>query len=353
MLQITPNGQHAGHEWTQYRKEVKDEDYSEHEKCGYCNTFILGKLQSGIKCKTCDQVYHEDCFTTDLENLATDISVMSDLSLAEAIVPIQSQDEFDLGGISREESETRLADRKPGSFLLRNSPSGGSHIISRITVGDRLKVDHLKVSQSEVGGVTFYSLRLGQGKRTILDLVNNHREDFQLFHPINCPLSAASREAEPETAEDEENHYDYVDQIDQEVNPEVVVVVTEEESFLGYNHGKITRAEAEEKLARQVEGTFLLREGTDGCLRLSKVSGNFIKHLIVKRDARYSYFLFGNKKFSSLEVMIRFYQNVDNADECWLGVPFYTPEALDKVSLRSPEQNNFNTFISEESGEPD
>ena len=136
MLQITPNGQHAGHEWTQYRKEVKDEDYSEHEKCGYCNTFLLGKLQSGIKCKTCDQVYHEDCFTTDLENLATDISVMSDLSLAEAIVPIQSQDEFDLGGISREESETRLADRKPGSFLLRNSPSEGSHIISRITVGD-------------------------------------------------------------------------------------------------------------------------------------------------------------------------------------------------------------------------
>ena len=330
---------------------MKDENYSQHEKCGYCNLYLLGKLQSGIKCETCNQVYHEDCFTTDSENPATDrrSSVMSDISSSETIVPIQSQDVFDCGGISRGDSEKRLAGRKPGSFLLRISPIEGDHIISRLTAGDRLRVDHLKVDKTEVGDVTFYSLKAGEGRRTILDLVNNHREDFQLFHPINCPLSAASREAEPETAEDEENHYDYVDQIDQEVNPEVVVVVTEEESFLGYNHGKITRAEAEEKLARQVEGTFLLREGTDGGLKISRVphmsgSGNVIKHFIVHRDARDYYYLTGNNKFSSVEEMISFYQKVNNADKYWLGAPLYTPEALEKVSLGSPQQSKTSIF---------
>ena len=82
---------------------MKDENYSQHEKCGYCNLYLLGKLQSGIKCETCNQVYHEDCFTTDSENPATDrrSSIMSDLSSSETIVPIQSQDVFDCGGISR------------------------------------------------------------------------------------------------------------------------------------------------------------------------------------------------------------------------------------------------------------
>ena len=343
---------------------MKDED-SEHEKCGYCNMYLLGKLQSGIKCETCDQVYHEDCFTTDSENPSIDrrFSVMSDLSSSETIVPIPSQDVFDCGGISRDESEKRLAGRKPGSFLLRISPSEGDHIISRLTAGDRLKVDHLKVSQSEVGDVTFYSLMPGQGRRTILDLVNNHREDFQLFHPVNCPFSAASREAEllqPDIAEDEERHYVDFNQLLQqreetaeEASPEEVDVVTEEESFQGYNHGTITRAEAEEKLDRQVEGTFLLREGADG-LRLSRVphmSGNFVKHFIVHRDARDSYYLTGNHKFSSVEEMIRFYQNVDNADKYWLGAPLYTPEALDKVNLRSPQRCRTSIFSYQESQE--
>ena len=158
---------------------------------------------------------------------------MCDISSGETIVPIPSQDVFDCGGISRGDSEKRLVGRKPGSFLLRISPIEGDHIISRLTAGDRLRVDHLKVDKSEVGDVTFYSLRSGEGRRTILDLVNNHREDFQLFHPVNRPLSAASREAEllqPE--EDEESHYVDFNQLlsreesAEEATPEVVDVVT-------------------------------------------------------------------------------------------------------------------------------
>merc|ERR1712150_90840 len=60
-------------------------------------------------------------------------------------------------------------------------------------------------------------------------------------------------------------------------------------------------------------------------------SGNLSKHFIVHRDRHNHFYLTSNEKFSTVEELIRFYQNVDNGDKYWLGGPLYTQQALNKM----------------------
>ena len=292
---------------------------------------------------TCsNQVYHEECFKTDVRIPERD-EVIED----SRIIPIKHQDDFDLGVVDREKAEEILSEKKHGTFLLRFSFKKRKHVISRKKEED---IEHLTVEQVQVGEVMFYSLKPGQGRRSLLLVVENHRLDCQLFIPINSgdrsvPRSRESSVGEleeqiPEVKEDDYIEYDSDEYEEQQATApdnnhglRVTVTVTTEESFEEYNHGDISRFEAEDLLSNEVEGTFLLRE-CEGGLRLSRVPhrfGNLARHFIVHRDRINFYYLTSRQKFRTVEELVAFYQNVENSDKYWLGVPLYTNKALDKV----------------------
>ena len=186
---------HRNHEGVRYRKEIS-EDYSEHRKCGFCKTFLLGKLHSGILCVTCNQVYHEECFKTDIE-----IPKRDEIVEDRRIIPIKHQDDFDLGVVSREVAEEHLSEKKHGTFLLRFSLNKRKHVLSRKLEED---IKHVTVEEVMVGDVKFYSLKPGQGRRSLLLMVENHREDCQLFIPINSGDRSVPRSRESSVGELEE-----------------------------------------------------------------------------------------------------------------------------------------------------
>ena len=295
-------------------------------------------------------MFHDECFKTDI-NIPLDVdrqSLREDQTIDERFLPLQNEEDFEVGTMSRETSEKLLAGRVPGTFMLRFSRKRMQPVISRKTEGS---VEHLPVSQSQVAGLNFYTLMMGHGRRSTLDLVNNHREDLSLLYPINSPPAKLSSEEENKTCTkldlerrmSQESVDDiYVEfnddngEVGIEENPDIVVVVADEGSYQEYNHGTISRFDAEVLLASEVEGTFLLRVCQGGGLRLSRVphrSGNLSKHFIVHRDRHNHFYLTSNEKFSTVEELIRFYQNVDNGDKYWLGGPLYTQQALNKVRV--------------------
>ena len=270
------------------------------------------------------------------------------------IIPIKHQEDFDLGVVSREVAEELLAEKNPGTFMLRFSLKKKMHVISRKLEDD---IEHVTVEQVKVGDVMFYSLKPGQGRRSLLLVVENHRLDCELFIPINSPLATGdcqtvqrSRESsvccedqmEPEKLTEPEPLYvEYDDEEEQvesvENNHSLRVTVTNEDSVDEYNHGDISRYEAEDLLSNEVEGTFLVRECEEGGLRLSRVPhrfGNLARHFIVHRDRTNWFYLTSRQKFRSVEDLVTFYQNVENSDKYWLGAPLYTKRALEKVKGR-------------------
>ena len=295
---------------------------------------------------TCNQVYHEECFKTDIS-----IPEREDVVEDSRIIPIQHQEDFDLGVVSREVAEEILSEKIPGTFLLRFSLKKRMHVISRKLLDD---IEHVTVEQVKVGDVMFFSLKPGQGRRSLLLVVENHRLDCELFIPINSALSGEctvqrSRESsvsvedqvklepEPEYVEYDDDEYEEERAKSTDNNHDLRVAVTTEDRFDEYNHGDISRYEAEDLLSNEVEGTFLVRECEEGGLRLSRVPhrfGNLARHFIVHRDRTSCFYLTSRQKFRSMEELVTFYQNVENSDKYWLGVPLYTKKALEKVSGR-------------------
>ena len=287
---------------------------------------------------TCNQVYHEECFQKDIT-----IPERDEIVEDRRIIPIKHQDDFDLGVVSREVAKELLSEKKHGTFLLRFSLKKRKHVISRKLEED---INHVTVKEVMVGDVKFYSLKPGQGRRSLLLMVENHRLDCQLFTPINSgdgdtpvPRSRdSSVRLEDQNQHLKEDDYDVYDSdvSDQQaktVENSLQVTVTTEESFDEYNHGDISRYEAEDLLSNEVEGTFLVRQ-CEGGLRLSRVPhrfGHLARHFIVHRDRINYFYLTSRQKFRTLEELVAFYQNVENSDKYWLGVPLYTKKALEKV----------------------
>ena len=98
-----------------------------------------------------------------------------------AILPIKTFQEIFIGTASREESEKLLERSKAGSFHVRWSSTQSRYVISR-----RLEEtsDHITVNQTTVGDVQYFSIKAGQGRRSLLLLIESHREDHQLLSPV-------------------------------------------------------------------------------------------------------------------------------------------------------------------------
>ena len=339
-------------------------------KCGSCRAFIPGKFQVCIYCKTCKDYFHEKCFQTENEE-------GNEEDFEEDLIPVDNYAELYVGDTTREYAERLLSVKKPGTFLIRYSKAVNQYVLTSINRKCKeqgMKCDHSKISYTEVGGQGYYSLRPGFGRRTLLAAVEINRRYLGLLYPFNSPESDDLNYVEPEQFSNDEEYVEIgdsdqskVEDTDLESDDELTDLdeelpatadsetpdevddplafpplarrateweLRETSSSRDYDHGDITQQEADQLLADQVEGTFLLRRDTAGIITLSRANHTdceAAQHFVLHTGYR-SVFFIQKKEFPSIEDLVEFYQHIDTSNRFWLGLPLLTEKALCKAS---------------------
>ena len=332
-----------------------------HLKCASCQTFVPGKFQACIYCKTCDDYFHEKCFRTENEE-GNEEDFEED-----PLIPVDNYAELYVGDTTREYAERLLSAKKPGTFLIRYSKTVNQYVLTSINKKSKdqgMKCDHSKISYTEVAGRAYYSLRPGDGRPSLLAAVEINRRHLRLLYPFHSPTSEDLNYVQhdqvfndEECAEigDSESKDLHKDDSDSNVNnkddgenvgvedllpfPLLVKKVGEggETSSGDFNYGDITEEKAEELLCDQVEGTFLLRQDKAGTFRLSRANHTdcqIAQHFVLNTGHK-SFFFIPKKKFPSIEDLVEFYQSIDTSNQYWLGLPLLTEKALCKASKDS------------------
>ena len=321
---------HDGHECKLYRKEVQENQAEEeHQKCADCDYYLFGKLQMGVKCYTCNGIYHEECFKSDKEEVNEEnLDDPEDI----LILNIDSQSDFDMGTCSKDAAEDLLNDKVKGTFLLRYSKKKDSYVISRKlhlnepgTRRETTSYAHHVIDEEVSHGIKYYWLEYGQGYKTILELVEHHRKTHCLYTPIN---SAPSEYETENTIIVQRPSFH-----DEQYQPLTRIEAQKQTPFTDYLHGDMVREEAGNFLENQPEGTFIIRRN-DGGYRISRVpssNGSRLRHFVIhtNRDGQYS--LSKKKYFNTIEDMVENYQHVDKSNQYWLGEPKLNKTAQDRL----------------------
>ena len=109
---------HINHECVVFREEVgENTETQQHSSCKGCGKFFTGKLQSGIECKTCNDLFHKECFALikdddDYEKNEEEFDDPEDL----LIIQTESIDEFYLGEMDRNTAKKKLKRKRRGTF---------------------------------------------------------------------------------------------------------------------------------------------------------------------------------------------------------------------------------------------
>ena len=156
-------------------------------KCASCQTFVPGKFQTCIYCKTCEEYFHERCFQTETEHDEGNEDTIEE----DPLIPVENLAELDVGEASREEAERLLSVKRPGTFLIRHSKTVNQYVLSSSSrkAEGGLRCDHCKISYTEVAGRAYYSLRPGDGRPSLLAAVEINRRHLRLLYPFHSPTS--------------------------------------------------------------------------------------------------------------------------------------------------------------------
>eukprot|EP00092_Neocalanus_flemingeri_P013360 GFUD01014404.1.p1 GENE.GFUD01014404.1~~GFUD01014404.1.p1 ORF type:complete len:1194 (+),score=272.25 GFUD01014404.1:67-3648(+) len=324
---------HNLHECELYRKEViENVDEEVHQKCADCGEFLLGKLQTGIKCITCNGVFHEECFKSDKETIYGEESLDHPEDLL--IIPVDLISDYDMGTASKAVAEDLLADKPMGTFLLRYSQRKGQYVISRKLhlndPGTRPNTNvfaHHLINQQEIYGTMYYWMEHGEGRTTVFEVVENHRKSHRLYIPINNSEAEDATQI-MELVGNNEPAYTESRPVSRMLNTDF----HHQTPFNDYHHGDMKKEEAEKILKNEPEGKFILRNN-DG-YRISRVpcsNGSRIRHFIIHTDKVGQFSVSKLKKFWTIEDLIENYQNMDEKHKYWLGEPFLNKMALDRL----------------------
>ena len=235
--------------------------------CGECRDFLLGRLQAGIKCITCNTVYHEACIQTSNEQ---ERSVRRENTIQSDII---SEEDFYLGELTRPEANEKLRNKEDGTFFVRFSKNHLRYILSRKGGEKGGDFAHFTIQQEEVQGTVYYWLKQGKADPSLLQVVKAHRQSHKLKFPFSEGLQFHQelRAGEPK----EEDPYDMLEteQQEAEISAEDEANEEQERSWEEYSHGQMGKEEAERLLEGKKEGAFLIRINNNG-YRLSRVPRN-------------------------------------------------------------------------------
>ena len=240
--QILPSSSHSGHEYEFFKNSVSfvdgvivDENERDHVICGVCNNFLGGKIFTGVYCTTCNKYFHVGCF--EKEPTRGDTGALQ-LSHQPAEVSSTSPSHWDMGKISEREAKRLLRDKRRGTFLVRFSGRKGNYYLNTNNPGREVR----KILNVDINGQEYFYTKEGFSYRTIQELIDQNRGEYNLLFPVGC---------------EESNMLDEDDRDEEQIED-----IIEEENL---NHGDISREEAERRLKNgDPSKYFLIRSNEDG-----------------------------------------------------------------------------------------
>jgi len=90
--------------------------------CRHCSKFLKGRIHQGYRCKVCEIAVHKGCIPS------TGRCKQNPISMPPPICDRQlSEFNWFVGNMDRETAESRLENRRIGTYLLRVRPQGASN----------------------------------------------------------------------------------------------------------------------------------------------------------------------------------------------------------------------------------
>ena len=84
----------------------------QHESCKDCGNFFKGKLQTGIHCRTCNDLFHKECFASNKDDdYGTEEEKFDDPEDL-LITPTDSREDFYLGEMDQSNAKKKLKPKR-------------------------------------------------------------------------------------------------------------------------------------------------------------------------------------------------------------------------------------------------
>ena len=305
---VQEGSNHEGHLYRRYRGRG---DLAECGlRCGECQQLMQGLLFFGINCKTCKEIFHEECFSADKSESLSEDEDGDDEKIEDAIYYIIQKrfdlvlEDFFVPGVDETRAEELLSKRQFGAFLMISTGTA-----KWLIVKEQDRLGSYEIKKIKVHGGTLYFLEKGTSAPNVVDLISKHRRTHLLLTPIRL------------------NDNDETEQDDKEVvSVEEVKEYQSEhvETHSSYFWGHITAKEAEDLLKESPPGSFLLRKKDDE-FRLSwKSFGLKLHHAVIQNvhgGFRGIPGLRANVTFKSLDMLVAYYQAFDSSVNVALGSP--------------------------------
>ena len=292
---------------------------------------MKGLLFNAVRCKTCNKVYHTECFSSNKTEMEPDMAeeqftdpVELNIEKAETLEIV----DFDLGETDRKGVMLNLRHRRAGTFLLRWSKQRNNYVVAvkNEETSNHLVTQHI-IKTVSLDGIKNFYLEKGTCAPTILELVKQHRVSHQLYIPFRIASPAASDDEEDDIA-------DARDQEDEEYDspPEDL-----SEAHNIYFFGDITSQEAKELLKGKPAGSFLIRKNNNQWKQSwINFSGTCQHAHIAQTNGKFS---LQQKKFSSIHELMMFYQKQESVHRLALRDPVNNPEFEQAEAENKTDEN--------------
>eukprot|EP00092_Neocalanus_flemingeri_P028121 GFUD01030541.1.p1 GENE.GFUD01030541.1~~GFUD01030541.1.p1 ORF type:complete len:1184 (-),score=262.71 GFUD01030541.1:2327-5611(-) len=327
---IEKGSDHIDHDSEVFKEEIDDNSETmQHPSCKECGKFLKGKICTGIKCNTCNALFHKECFAMNKDGDEDKEEEQFDDPEDLIVIPTESIEDFYLGELDQTKAIKKLQPKRRGTFLLRTSTKKeGKYVITKkphSNDSSSKDYEHVVVNTVTMDNTQWYYLEKGFAVKDIHDLIKQHRKSHKLYFPINCPESVLNeRIAISESVRITEK------QVVPQKTPLITVDRSPDDVFM---HGEISKEEAEELLADKTGGTFLVRF-SNGAYKISSVlpNGSKVKHMMIHKNKTQEMFSLTNQKeFGSLRDLVDNYRNVDPNSKFFLGEPLVNPD-LEKIN---------------------
>ena len=326
---VQEGSNHVGHSYNEYRGRG---DLAECGlRCGECQQLMQGLLFFGIKCETCNGIFHKECFSANKSDPISEDEEDEDPEEEPLYNIIQKRfdlelDDFYVPGADQAKAQELLSNRQLGAFLMISDGT-----VRWLIVNKKDRLGSYEIKKVEVHGDTLYYMEKGSSAKSVVDLVSKHRHTHLLLTPI-----ALKDLIEDDDETDGEGGGEEEDELDQDITSDGLEDYVEGHS--SYFWGNITASEANQLLIDSPPGTFLLRKKEDE-FRLSwKSFGQKQIHAIIKNVS--GGFQMAKMTFKSLDLLVAHFQKYDRSSNAALGLPLLREFRESATGLQNDENDN-------------
>ena len=335
LVKIQEGSEHVGHSYCRYKGvgDLKECGL----RCGDCHKLMQGLFFDGIKCNTCNGIFHTECFSANKK-------IIKDIDCGDIEEPITDPidnliqkkidlkwEDFFVPSADKVTAQRLLKNRRWGTFLVIETEAGLALIVKAIKTEE---LNSYKISTVKIDGETLYFIRKGTSAKNVVHLLSQHRRCYHLFTPIKMK-EIFSRENSTNNEDDT--------RCEMITDPEPAEE-DNSEAHLNYFWGEMTAKEAGEKLVQTPPGTFLLRRNDEFKLSWKTYPTKLIMHATIKTvDGRFQ-LVTSNVTFESLHQLTSYFQIQTKNQKVALGSPLLKDPDMEDGGLQRQESFKIPSF---------